>query len=149
MSRTRIVTDSTADIPTDLAVELDIAVVPVRIPLDLLDYHDGSESLSEDFYDDPAWHTELSWGAELNPVSAPPLKRFVETYRRLLNNEQSGAVVSIHGVERLCGTLNVAWSASQMLTDPARVEIIDTGQISMGIGWLAVEAARAARAGAS
>jgi DegV family protein with EDD domain len=148
MRRTRIVTDSTADIPSDLASELDIAIVPVRLPVDPLGCYDGSESLPESFYGEPARHSELSRGSEWNPVSDPPLKRFAETYQRLLSKERSGAVVSIHGAERVCGTLNIAWSASQMLTEPARVALIDTGQISMGIGWLAVEAARAARTGA-
>lgn len=149
MRRVRIVTDSTADVPAGLASELDISVVPVQVRSGQEEYQGGIDLLPQTLYGGQAQHPELAQGPEFAPVSQPPLGRFVETYRRLLDKEQSDAVLSIHSAESVRGTVNVAWSASQMLPDPSRVEIIDTGQLSMAIGWIAVEAARVAKAGAT
>lgn len=143
MGRVRIVTDSTADIPASLTSALDIAVVPVQVPAGQERHPAGRGLLPQTFYDGQGERPELA------PVSQPPLRQFVETYRQLLDQETRDAVVSIHSEESARGTVNTAWSASQMLFDPSRVEIMDTGQLSMGIGWVAVEAARMARAGAT
>jgi DegV family protein with EDD domain len=48
----------------------------------------------------------------------------------------------------LSGTLNAAWAAAQTLPDPSKVEVIDSGQVSMGLGWAVIEAAKLARMGA-
>jgi len=57
-------------------------------------------------------------------------------------------VVSIHVAGSLSGTLNAAWAAAQCLSTPDRVAVVDSGQVSMGLGWAAVEAARMAGIGA-
>jgi DegV family protein with EDD domain len=77
------------------------------------------------------------------------VQAFVETYRRLLEQEHCQSIFSIHVAGTLSGTLNAAWAAAQALADPAQVEIIDSGQVAMGLGWLVVIAARAARSGAT
>jgi DegV family protein with EDD domain len=77
------------------------------------------------------------------------MKQFVEAYHRLIYVEQSEAVVSIHVAGNLSGTLNAAWAAAQTLPEPSLVEVIDSGQVSMGMGWVVIEAARLAQAGAS
>jgi DegV family protein with EDD domain len=63
--------------------------------------------------------------------------------------EQGEAVVSIHVAGNLSGTLNAAWAAAQTLPEPSRVEVIDSGQVSMGMGWAVIEAAKLARRGAT
>jgi len=143
MRQVRIVTDSTADVPTSLATELGISVVPLQVHLQDEIYRDGVDVLPETYYD------TLARSSELPRTSQPPVGQFVETYRRLLEEEKCEAIVSVHLAGTLSGTVNAAWTAVQMLPDPSRVELIDTGQLSMGIGWIAIEAARAAKAGAT
>ena len=58
-------------------------------------------------------------------------------------------MVSIHVAGNLSGTLNAAWAAAQMLPEPSLVEVIDSGQVSMGMGWAVIEAAKLAQMGAS
>jgi DegV family protein with EDD domain len=73
----------------------------------------------------------------------------VETYNRLLDSEGSEAVISIHVAGNLSGTVNAAWAAAQNLSDPTRIEVVDSGQVSMGTGWAVIEAARMAQAGSA
>jgi DegV family protein with EDD domain len=143
MGRVRIATDSIADIPAALASELDIAVVPCEIFFGQEVYADGVD-LSPD-----AFYQRLARSPELPRTSQPPVSRFVETYRRLLEVEQAEGVISIHVAANLSGTVNAAWAAAQTLSDPSRVEVIDSGQVSMAQGWLVIEAAKHAKAGAS
>jgi DegV family protein with EDD domain len=142
MGRVRIATDSIADVPAGLASDLDIAIVPCQVFFGQEVYADGVDLSPEAFYD------RLARSPELPRTSQPPVSRFVETYRRLLDAEQAEAVISIHVAGNLSGTVNAAWAAAQMLPDPSRVEVIDSGQVSMGLGWAVIEAAKVAQAGA-
>lgn len=143
MERIGIVTDSTADIPPDLAAELGISVIPCQVTFGETTYLDGVDLSGEAFYD------RLASSAELPRTSQPPVQAFIEAYRRLLDQEHCQSIFSIHIAGTLSGTLNAAWAATQALANPARVEIIDSGQVAMGLGWLVIIAARAARAGAT
>lgn len=143
MRRVRIATDSTADIPPELASRLEITVVPCQILWGQEVYLDGVDLSPLEFYD------KLAQSSELPRTSQPQMKQFVEAYHRLIYVEQGEAVVSIHVAGNLSGTLNAAWAAAQMLPEPSLVEVIDSGQVSMGMGWVVIEAARLAQTGAS
>lgn len=143
MAMLRIATDSTADVPPALAEELQIAIIPCQVFWGEEVYRDGVDLRPREFYE------KLARSSELPKTSQPPMNRFVETYNRLLGSEGSEAVISIHVAGNLSGTVNAAWAAAQMLPDPTRVEVVDSGQVSMGTGWAVIEAARMAQAGAS
>ena len=143
MRQVRIATDSTADIPPSLVLELEIAVVPCQVFWGQEVYRDGVDLSPFAFYD------KLANSSELPRTSQPPISQFVQTYQRLLQVEQSEAVVSIHVAGNLSGTLNAAWAAAQTLPEPSQVEVIDSGQVSMGMGWAVIEAAKLARTGAT
>lgn len=143
MERIGVVTDSTADIPPDLAAELGISVIPCQVTFGETTYLDGVDLSAEDFYE------MLAGSPDLPRTSQPPVQAFVETYGRLLEQEDCQAIFSIHLAGTLSGTLNAAWAARQALADPSRVQIIDSGQLSMGVGWLVIQAAQAARLGAT
>jgi len=142
MQAVRIVTDSTADVPPDLASELEIAVVPCQVYLGSQAYWDGLDLSPQAFY------AEMTKSTELPRTSHPPVGQFATTYRRLLEESRSD-IVSIHIASTLSGTVNAAWAAAQTLPNPRQVQVIDTGQLSMGTGWGVIEAARLAKAGAS
>jgi len=143
MSPVRIVTDSTADIPAGLAAELGITVVPCVVYIGQETLRDGVDLTPEAFFD------KLAHSSELPRTSQPPVASFVTAYRRLLEAEGCAGIVSIHIALTLSGTLNSAWAAVQTLDDPTRVHVIDSGQLSMGLGWAVVEMARLAQAGAT
>jgi DegV family protein with EDD domain len=143
MRQVRIATDSTADIPPLLVSELEIAVVPCQVFWGQEIYRDGVDLSPFAFYE------KLAHTSELPRTSQPPVSQFVQTYQRLLQVEQGEAVISIHVAGNLSGTLNAAWAAAQTLPEPSRVEVVDSGQVSMGMGWAVIEAAKLARKGAT
>jgi DegV family protein with EDD domain len=143
MGRVKIATDSTADVPAVLALELDIAIVPCQVFWGQDAYLDGVDLTPGAFFE------KLAHSSELPRTSQPRLSEFVDTYRRSLEVDENEAVISIHVAGNLSGTVNAAWAAAQTLPDPSRVEVIDSGQVSMGLGWAVIEAARLARSGAT
>jgi DegV family protein with EDD domain len=143
MNRIQIVTDSTADIPAGLAAKLNIAIVPCIVYVGQEAYRDGVDLSPQRFYD------RLAIGDKLVRTAQPPVSEFASTYRRLLDGGQSEGILSIHVASSLSGTVNAAWAAAQLLPDPSRVEVVDSGQLSMGLGWAAIQAARLARQGGS
>ncbi|MGD2206808.1 MAG: DegV family protein, partial [Anaerolineae bacterium] len=142
VGRVRIVTDSTADIPVDLASELGITVVPCLVFLGQESFRDGADLTPQAFLN------KLAHTSQPLRTSQPPVSEFVNVYRRLLEAERGAGIVSIHVAGSFSGTVNAAWTAAQSQSDPSRVEVIDSGQLSMGLGWAVIEAARMAQAGA-
>ncbi|MBR2481493.1 MAG: DegV family protein [Oscillospiraceae bacterium] len=63
MTKIRIATDSTADIPKAIAEELDITVLPLTILAEGKEYRDGVDITPEEFYD-------ILEKAETMPVSS-------------------------------------------------------------------------------
>lgn len=143
MSGVRVVTDSTADLPAELASALQISVVPCQLLWENETYLDGVDIPPSEFY------RRLASSRELPRTSAPPVGAFLDVYQRLLDGEGADAVVSLHVAGSLSGTMNAAWAAAQCLPNPERVAVLDSGQVSMGLGWATVEAARMAGVGAS
>jgi DegV family protein with EDD domain len=141
MRSVRIVTDSTADIPATLASDLGISIVPCQVYFGEQTYQDRVNLSPEEYFD------KLARSVRLPRTSQPPVARFVDVYRHLLSAGPEVGVVSIHVAGNLSGTVNSAWTAAQMLPEPSRVEVIDSGQVSMGMGWAVVVAARLAQSG--
>jgi len=135
----RIVTDSTSDVPESVARELDIVVVPAYVIFGMQSYQDGVTLSREEFYE------RLAIANPLPTTSSPSVGDFEDTYVRL---KQEGAehVISIHVAAKLSAILNAALSAAKAVPD-LDVTVFDSEQVTMGLGWQVIEAARAAKAG--
>ena len=136
----KIVTDSTSDIPAELVAKLGIAVVPSYIMFGTESYRDGLELSMQQFYD------KLASARVIPSTAAPPPDIYQEVYRQLA--EEAEEMVSIHLAARYSALYNSAAVAAQGVSG-ARIEVIDSEQVSMGYGWLVVAAAEAAQRGAS
>ncbi len=134
----KIVTDSTSDLPPEMAAELDITVIPCNVHFGTETYLDGVDLTRQQFYD------KLATAPELPTTSAPGVGVFAETYRRLL--ETADGVVAIHVASALSAVYSAACLGAERL-DQTRIAVLDSRSVSMGLGWLAVIAARAAREG--
>ncbi len=137
----RIVTDSTCDLPADLIRDLAVTVVPLTVSFGDESFLDGVDLTANAFFE------RMRTSSLLPKTSQPPVSRFAEAYAPLL--AAGDEVVSIHLSEKLSGTLNSARLAVEQLPDPSRVTLVDSRQVSLGLGAIVVEAARAANAGAS
>ncbi len=134
-----IVTDSTADIPTDLARHLDITVIPCQIHIAGETYREGIDITRPEFYRRLRNHESFT-------TSQPPVGVFAQTYREQLADGRP--VVAVHLAGGLSGLLSTAVVAAREV-DAERITVVDSRQVSMCTGFLAVRAAEAARAGAT
>lgn len=132
----RIVTDSTSDIPPELA--RDIAIVPCYVQFGDDSYLDGVDLTREQFY------LRLAQDAELPRTSAPSVGSFTEAYRRVAADGEP--VLSLHVAAALSGVHNSARLGAEGTPD-ADIAVYDSETVSMGLGWLCLAAARAAREG--
>jgi DegV family protein with EDD domain len=135
----RIVTDSTCDIPAAMAAELGITIVPAYINVGEQSYLDGVDLTRQQFYADlPSYPTPPT-------TAAPASGSFTEVYEQLAA-EGASQVISIHIASTLSAILNAARLGAEA-TKAAPVTLVDSRQLSLGLGLLVLSAAEAARDG--
>jgi DegV family protein with EDD domain len=136
----KVVVDSAADIPKEIAQQLDITVVPLSVQMGGKTYLDGVDISGEEFY------RQLESTRSRTTTSLPSLDSLEGAYRRLTGEGYD--VVSVHLSSKFSGTYNAALTASRGDGIPGGyVTVIDTHTICMSEGWCAIEAAEAARDG--
>jgi len=137
----RIVTDSTSDILPELRERYVIITVPLTVQFGTDVYLDNVDLSPEEFY--------AKQEAGPFPTTAqPPVGAFEEVFRRL-QAEGASAVCAVIFSAKLSGTYNSAALAAKNLEGEFPVAVIDTQSASMGVGYLALEAAKLAETGAS
>jgi DegV family protein with EDD domain len=139
--RVRIVTDSTADILPELRERYGIITVPLTVQFGMDIYRDGIDLTPEEFF-------ARQEAGPFPTTAQPPVGVFEEAYRQLQGEGASGVCAIIFSA-KLSGTYNSAALAAKNLEGEFPVEVIDTLSASMGVGYLALEAARMAEKGAS
>ena len=137
----KIVTDSTCDIPAELADQYGITVVPVTVRFGTTSFLDGVELTTDELYE------RLTSGGDLPTTSQPSIGEFLEVYERV--GQDADGIVSIHVSAKLSGTYNSAMQASDQAEGDCPIDVVDTEQASMGIGLTVLAAAKAANEGAS
>jgi DegV family protein with EDD domain len=143
MSRVRIVTDSTSDVPAEVAGRLRITVVPAYVQIGNRSFQDGPSpgGLSrEEFY------IQLPTMPTVPTTAVPPAHEFATAYRSLVG--EADEVIAIVVSTNLSGMYNVAHLGAQEVPE-LKVHIVDSEQITMGLGWMVIAAAEAAAAGQS
>lgn len=138
VSEVKVVTDSASDIPPAIARDLGITVVPCNVHFGERTYRDGVDLTSEEFF------AKLASSPVMPTTSQPSVGLFEETYRRLA--EETNQIISINLPAKLSATLNSARLAAQSLPE-VEIAIVDSTQVCMAQGWLAIIAAQAARRG--
>lgn len=133
----KIVTDSTASLPPEVAQEHDITVVPLQIQIGHETFEDGGDLSHDEFY------RRLAAGA-LPTTSQPTPAKFLEAYRRLF--EVAESIISVHIMATASGTIQSARMAAEMLPD-RDIRTVDSLTTSWGLGFLAVAAAQMAKLG--
>jgi DegV family protein with EDD domain len=145
MSQVAIVTDSTASIPEPMLAELNIHTVAYYI-------HRGGEVLRDlvniqrdEFL---RW---LMTATSLPTTASPGPGDYIDSYRTLIGRGLR-EILSIHMTASGSGAYQAATIARDTLRDEipeARIEVVDTRNVSLCQGWMAIEAARAALTGLS
>jgi DegV family protein with EDD domain len=135
-----IVTDSTADIPDELLENSTVHVVPAILVIDGQSLEDGPGISRKSFYE------RLPTMQTLPTTSAPSVGSFLKLYERLFHKGVS-QIVSIHAPAALSGIFNAARLAAQNFG--GKVRVLDSGQLSLGLGFQALAAGELAQNGSS
>lgn len=145
MQKVAVVTDSSCSLPENLLAELNIHTVAYYI-------HRGNEVLRDlvtvkrdEFI---AW---LPTATCLPKTASPGPGDYFDMYRSLVENGVR-EIISIHMTSRGSGAYQAASVAQSMLSESnpkIKIEVVDTQNVSLCQGWIALEAARAALNGAN
>ena len=134
--RVQIVTDSTADLPSDLVQAHGIAVVPLTVAFGKEVFRDRVDIQPGQFY-------KMLATSKAHPKSSPPPQPdFAERYREWL--AQGHEVVSLHISAKLSKTFEHASAAADEVDSSSAISVVDTGQVSAALGMLVLFAARMA-----
>ncbi len=149
--RVVVVTDSTSDLRPAMARRQGIRIVPLSVLFGGQVYRDGVDLQPDDFY------AKLA-ASESLPTTSPPSKgEFLERYRALVG---SADVLSIHISAKQSKTLESAVQAAaegqeefdrlrseEKAPGPVQIRLVDSWFNSIGLGMLAIFAARMVRRG--
>ena len=139
MKQVVVVTDSSANLPANLAQRLNIRVVPILLALNGQSFRDGVDITAGDVY---RWQRS---NKQLPTTSAPSIGDFVRVYASAAQDAKG--IVSIHLPPKLSATYSAALAASE-LVDGTPIRVVNCHTVAMGQGFVALEAARAAASGA-
>jgi len=135
-----LVTDSTAYIPKDLVTKYNISVVPNVLIFGEEIYNDGVDIQPAEFY------KKLESADVMPSTSQVSIPSFQEVFTKLAGQGYDIlAVVLSNGLSK---TTNSAVQAREMVTG-ARIEIVDSQTLAMALGFIVLEAAKAANQGVS
>ncbi|MBU0579589.1 MAG: DegV family EDD domain-containing protein [Candidatus Margulisbacteria bacterium] len=132
-NKIKILVDSTASIPFDLARQNGIEIIPLHIKLGKEDLLDGLDINAEQL-------KQRVEEGRLQPESSPPTEEeFIEMYHRLY---EAGAekIISIHLSEKISNSVKIARKAAAFIKD-FEVQVVDSGSMAAGTALLAFTAA--------
>ncbi len=140
MDKIAIVTDSMANISRELRKRYDVRIVPIPVVFGQQVFRDGVDITPAEFC------RRLREEKTLPTTTTPSVGEFLKLYTEL--SQAAEAIVSIHVSGEVSTTVEMAREASRMLpTIP--IQVIDSRPVIMSQGFIVLEAARAAAAGAS
>jgi len=136
----KIVTDSTSDIPPQLAQSLGITIVPVHVFF-------GKENFLDGIDIDPAsFYQKLESSPHHPTTSQPAVGDFITAYNKLIESGADG-ILSVHISSKISGTYSSAQRAAEISGKEVAIEVLDSGFNSIGLGLIAIAAAKIAHAG--
>ena len=141
MAGVRIVTDSACDLRPEVAAELGITVVPLSIRFGADEFTDRVELTAKAFYEKMATFDGLP------ETAAPAPGAFAEAFTAAAD-DGADAVVCVNLSSELSATMQSARTAATEFEGRLPVHVVDSESITMGLGTMVLEAARAAADGA-
>ena len=137
----KIISDSTSDLTKELIDKLDISVIPLHILLGNDEYRDGIDITPDKIYE---WADENKTTPKTSAVS---IDDTIEMFKCVLEEDRD--IVAFAISEDMSTTANVFRLAARELEAEDRIHVIDSENLSTGIGHLVVEAAVMAGKGMS
>lgn len=135
----KIISDSTCDLSKDLIEKYNIEIVPLHIHLGEEEYQDGVTITPEEIY---KWSDANNTTPQTAAVS---LGEMVDVYQPHLDKGDEIIIFSIS--DSMSSTGSVMRMAAAELEAEDRVHVIDSANLSTGVGLLVLEAAEMAAQG--
>src|SRR5229473_1636314 len=139
MASIGILTDSTADLRPAVQERFGLGMVPLVVNWDRQTFRDKIDLTTADFYQ------RLRTSKTLPKTGAPSIAAFEAAFREQLKTHD--ALISVNLASRLSATYDVARKAAESV-DPQRISVVDSGSVSVCLGWLAEMAATMGQQGA-
>ncbi len=134
-----VITDSTSDIPMEIAEEFGIVIVPLYVQFGRKSYRDNIDLTKGEFYD------KLEHDVDYPKTATPNINDFLTIYNELAN--KTNEIICILLSSKLSGTYNIGVAAAKEVEADCHIEVIDSQTSAMGLGLLVIEAAKAAKEG--
>jgi len=144
MSSVAVVTDSCTSLPEGAYEEYEIIMVPYYVHIRKTAYRDLVDVTTDEFLD------HMRAADELPKSANPGHGDYLEAYRTAAG--RADAIITVCMTSEGSGAYQAAVVAQREFSEEmpeARVEVVDTRNVSMAHGWMALEAARAAQKGAT
>ena len=139
----RVVMDDAGDLPANLIEENNIAIIPVNITFGTEEFLSGITMSRKEFYEKAA-----NVGDHNFPKTAQPTPyQFKEFYQKILD-EGEDEILTVTVGEKLSGTYESAEIARRDLAGKGTFHLFDSMGGSAAQGFIVLEAARMAAAGA-
>lgn len=135
----KIISDSTCDLSKELIEQYDISILPLHIHLGEEEYQDGANITPEDIY---RWSDENKTTPK---TSAASLAEAMDLFNTCGGGDVELVCFAI--ASGMSTSMNVMRLAAEEVGMEERVHVIDSANLSTGIGLLIIEAALMARAG--
>jgi DegV family protein with EDD domain len=138
VEKIKIITDSTSDLPLNIIEKYDIEVLPLTVHFGEESYRDGIDIKFPEFLEKMRSSDIFPTTSQVNP------QRFYESFKK--NVEEGNKVIAILLSSKLSGTYQSACIAKGML-DSDSVAVIDSLNVTSGLGLLVLKACRLSEAG--
>ena len=129
----KIISDSTCDLSKDLIEKYDIAILPLHIHLGEEEYQDGVTITPDEIY---------TWADANNTTpktSAASMIEVIDLYEPYIKNGDE--IISFSISSSMSANNNVMRLAAEDLEAEDKIHVIDSANLSTGIGLLVIEAA--------
>jgi DegV family protein with EDD domain len=129
----QIVTDSSCDLPPELAEKYNVSIVPLTIRFGEQEFIDRDQLSPDEFW------KKITNDSELPKTAAPSPGAFEKTFREAFDNGAEG-VLCLTLSSKLSATYQAAVIASEAVKNSIDVRVIDTLSLTTALGMLAVHA---------
>ena len=138
-----VVTDSTADIPSELVESAGLKTVPAYVRFGDEELRDGVDITADQFYQ------RLESKQDEHPTTSQPATGdFATVFSELLESHER--IISVHISSKFSGTYaSAVQGASEADPEGTRITSIDSNTASMATGWIALTVARTLADGGS
>lgn len=137
----KIISDSTCDLSKDLIEKYDITILPLHIHLGEEEYQDGVTITPDEIY---------TWADSNNTTpktSAASMIEAIDLFEPIIKNGDE--IISFSISSSMSANNNVMRLAAEDLEAEDKIHVIDSANLSTGIGLLVIEAAIMAKEGKS